>query len=181
MTTHFHLRPPVADMIFQLYGRPLHPELFDILARRRIRFRRGALDLWITTAGHAISWKDHRSILTEVAAGPEQLPEWGHLLKQRLRGERTEILGDTCGFQYQVSFQVESLSPEQFVNVHHELLADGGKSGLLHAYATNPRWALTPVSSIQVEAWTGCLSLSTFHTFPDEGAVVKTQSLIEHD
>ena len=26
------LRPRVSDLVFQLYGRPLHPELFDILA-----------------------------------------------------------------------------------------------------------------------------------------------------
>ena len=24
MTTHFHLRPPVQEMVFQLFGRPLH-------------------------------------------------------------------------------------------------------------------------------------------------------------
>ena len=29
------VRPRVGDLIFQLYGRPLHPELFDILAVAR--------------------------------------------------------------------------------------------------------------------------------------------------
>jgi hypothetical protein len=32
---------------------------------------------------------------------------------------------------------------------------------------------------IAVESRSGCLFLSTFHTFPDEHAVVKSQSLIE--
>jgi len=32
---------------------------------------------------------------------------------------------------------------------------------------------------ITTEAWNGCLLLSSFHTFPDEHTVVKTQSLIE--
>jgi hypothetical protein len=32
---------------------------------------------------------------------------------------------------------------------------------------------------VSVEARAGCLFLSTFHTFPDEHTVVKTQSLIE--
>ena len=36
-----------------------------------------------------------------------------------------------------------------------------------------------PLGLITVEARPGCLFLSTFHTFPDEYAVVKTQSLIE--
>src|SRR5262245_38374387 len=57
MTTQFHLRPPVDDLVFQLYGRPVHPELFDILARRRIRCQDFTLQLWLTTTGHVISWQ----------------------------------------------------------------------------------------------------------------------------
>lgn len=179
MTTRFHLRPPVEDMVFQLYGRPLHPELFDVLAFRRIRQAGWSLNLWITTTGHMIAWQHQRTQLTELAAGGEELPEWGQLLNHPLRGERCAILGGTPAANYQVSFQVENLPPDQFLTVHHEIRADAGKSGLMHAYATNRRWALTPVSAIHVESWPGCLSLATFHTFPDECAVVKTQSLIE--
>ena len=33
---NLHLvRPPVAHLVFQLYAKPLHPELFDILATRK--------------------------------------------------------------------------------------------------------------------------------------------------
>jgi hypothetical protein len=179
MTTQFHLRPPVEEMVFQLYGRPLHPELFDVLAYRRLGQAGWSLNLWITTTGHVVSWQRDRTQITEVAAGREQLPEWGQLLRHRLRGERCAFLGAAPGVNYQVSFQVEALSPEQFLTVHHEIRADGGKSGLMHAYATNHRWALTPVSTIHVECWPGCLALAAFHTFPDECSVVKTQSLIE--
>jgi hypothetical protein len=168
-------------MAFQLYGRPLHPELFEILAARRIRRSGYALDLWITTTGHVITWKDGPSQLTEIVAGPEELPDWGLKLRHRLRGERCDMVGGANGISYQVSFQVETLSPENFLTVHSELLSDSGKDGLLHASVPNHRWALTPVSSIHVEAWGGGLSLSTFHTFPDECSVVKTQSLIENE
>jgi uncharacterized protein DUF2617 len=181
MTTHFYLRPPIQEMAFQLYGRPLHPELFEVLCARRIRRSDYILDLWITTTGHVITWKDGASQLTEIVAGPEELPEWGQLLRHRLRGERCDMVGGTLGVSYQVSFQVETLSPENFCTVHRELVAEGGKGGLVHAGSPNHRWALTPVSSIHVEAWGGGLSLSTFHTFPDECSVVKTQSLIEHE
>jgi hypothetical protein len=36
-----------------------------------------------------------------------------------------------------------------------------------------------PVSAVYAEPAAGGLALSSFHTFPDECAVVKTQSLIE--
>ena len=173
------LRPDVGEMVFQLYGRPLHPELFDILATRRLRFGDAGLDLWLTRTGHVISWQNRRCHLTEVVAADQPLPEWGQLLQHKLRGERCDMLGSLAEINYQVSFQLELLSPEQFLNVHQEVLADGGKHGLLHSFAPNHRWALTPVGLINVESRDGCLFLSTFHTFPDDYAVVKTQSLIE--
>jgi hypothetical protein len=176
---HPILRPNVEEMVFQLYGRPLHPELFDILATRRLRFGDATLSLWLTRTGHVISWQNRRFHLTEVVAADQPLPECGQLLRHKLRGERCDMLGNLTEVNYQVSFQLESLSPEQFLNVHQEILADGGKQGLLHAFAPNHRWALTPVGLINVEARAGCLFLSTFHTFSDDHAVVKTQSLIE--
>jgi len=157
----------------------LHPELFDILASRRIRRRNYVLNLWITGTGHVISWQSRNTHLTEVTAADHVLPECGHLLKHKLRGERCDMVGEMPGLNYQVSFQVEKLSPDQFLNVHQEILADGGKHGLLHAFAPNHRWALMPAGLVNVEAWGRCLSFTTFHTFPDECAVVKTQSLIE--
>jgi hypothetical protein len=173
------LRPNVEEMVFQLYGRPLHPELFDILATRRLRFGDAVLNLWLTRTGHVIFWQNRHRQLTEVVAGDQALPECGRLLTHRLRGERCDMLGNLTDLNYQVSFQLEMLAPEQFLNVHQEVLADGGQHSLLHSFAPNHRWALTPVGLINVESRAGCLSFSTFHTFPDDYAVVKTQSLIE--
>lgn len=179
MTTQYHLRPPLEAMQFQLYGRPLHPELFDVLAHRRVRQRAFTLDLWITTNGHVISWKSGRNHLTEVTVGGEELPAWGQLLKHRLQGERSALLESAPGLSYQVSFQVESLRAEQFQTVHRETLADAGKAALMHTYTTNHRWAVSPVSAIHAETFASSLSLTAFHTFPEECTVVKTQSLIE--
>lgn len=179
MTTRIQSRPPVEEMVFQLYGRPLHPELFDILASRRLKCRDFTLDLWLTATGHVISWANDRSRLTEMTAAAPDSPAWGQLLSHRLRGERCDMLGTLPNLNYQVSFQVEILPPKLFQTVHEEILADGGRRGLLLAFSPNHRWALNPVSAIHVESREGSLSLATFHTFPDEGAVVKTQSLIE--
>jgi hypothetical protein len=179
MTTQLYLRPSVSELDYRLYGGPLHPELFDVLAHRRMRHAGCTLHLWLTNAGHCISWNNRRVCLTEVTAGDRGLPEFGQLLRHQLRGERCDMLGCLPGVNYQVSFQVETLGPDLFLNVHHEILAGGGKQGLLHFFAPNQRLALSPLGAIQVGAWDGGLSLSTFHTFPDECAVVKTQSLIE--
>src|SRR5262249_780373 len=159
MTTRFHLRPPLDHLVFQLHGRPIHPELFDILAARRIKRGDCVLDLWLTTSGHVISWHGARSQLTEITATDAEAPAWGHLLSHPLPGQRSDQIDPAPELDYRVSFQVECLSPDQFLTVHREILADGGQRGLLHAYAPNHRWALTPVSAIHVESRDGCLSL----------------------
>ena len=38
---------------------------------------------------------------------------------------------------------------------------------------------MSTLGAIYLEAWDGCLALSTFHTFPGEHTIIKTQSLIE--
>ena len=134
------LRPAVGDLVFQLYGRPLHPELFDILAVRKIQRPDCDLTVRITRTGHVITWENQDVCLTEVtAAGDEPLPERRRLLHYRLRGEHTARLGCAYGVHYQMSFQVEVLPPELFLHVHEELLADGRKRGLLHNFPPHHR------------------------------------------
>ena len=78
-----------------------------------------------------------------------------------------------------MSSQVEILPPEQFLHVHEELVADGARKGMLFHFRPENRFGLSPLGVVIVEALPACLSVSAFHTFPDEFAIIKTQSLIE--
>jgi hypothetical protein len=174
------LRPAVSDLIFQLYGRPLHPELFDILAVRKIQREDYQLTVRITRTGHVISWENADVHLSEVTAAAEQeLPERRRLLHYKLRSEHCGRLLCAHGIHYEMSFQVEVLSPEIFLQIHEEIIADGGKRGLLHHFPARTRWGVAPLGYITAEAGRGSLILCSFHTFPNEYTVVKTQSLIE--
>ena len=176
----YFLRPAVCDLVFQLYGRPLHPELFDILAVRKIQREDYDLTVRITRTGHVITWENTDVCLTEVtAAADQELPQRRRLLHYRLRSEHSGRLACAHGIHYQMSFQVEVLPPEIFLHVHDEILADGHKRGLLHNFPSHHRLAVAPLGFVSAEARPGCLILSTFHTFPTEHTVVKTQSLIE--
>ena len=174
------LRPRVGDLVFHLYDRPLHPELFDILAQRKIQREDYELTVRITRTGHLVSWDNRDVHLTEVTAAADlPLPSYRARLKHRVRGEHCATL--PCGprLHYQNSFQVEALSPEIFLHVHDEIVADGEKRGLLHHFPAAHRFEVPPLGFVTADARPGCLLLSTFHTFPDEHTVVKTQSLIE--
>ena len=175
-------RPRVDDLVFHLYNRPLHPELFETLAFRRVERDGYVLNVRITPAGHVLTWDTPTAHLTEItAARDHELPASGFVIRHRFQGEHTDAVQPAPAISYQMSSQVEVLTPELFRHVHEEILADGLKRGLLHRFNPHHRLALSPLGFVAVEAWKGCLSVATFHTFPDEFTVVKTQSLIERE
>lgn len=174
------VRPKVADLVFRLYDRPLHPELFDVLAARRVERDGCRLTVRITRPGHLLTWEQGPHRVTEaVATVGQDLPAAGRRLANRIGGGQRGRCLIAPGVRYQVSSQVEVLPPEQFLHVHEELRADGEAKGLLFHFRPNNRFGLSPIGVVIAEALPQCLAVSAFHTFPDEFAVVKTQSLIE--
>ena len=179
MTTR-SLRPAVAELSFQVYGRPLHPELFDVLAERRILHPDFLLCVRVTPTGHVLSWDNGAVHLSEATVGPEQqMPPSRRLWAQPFRHESSVKLDCGKGVRYQAAWHAESLSSEAFVAVHDEILADGGKRGLLFHFGGASRLALAPLAHLTAEFRPGCLFLTALHTFPREFAILKTQSLIE--
>ena len=129
------VRPRVTDLVFQLYGRVLHPELFEIHASRTIERGGYSASVAITSAGHLLCWRKGGLTLTEVAASATQpLPQKRRLFSYRLSGERNDRMECRGGACYQMSFQLENLAPELFWTFQQELCADGGRRGLLHRF-----------------------------------------------
>jgi hypothetical protein len=107
------VRPPVAELVFRLYDRPLHPELFDVLAARRVDRDGYRLCVAVTRAGHTLTWSCGAACVAEVTATADQeLPAAGRRLGHRLGGgERTGRCDPAPGVRYHVSSQVEVLPP----------------------------------------------------------------------
>jgi hypothetical protein len=174
------VRPKVAELVFQLYGRSLHPELFDVRESRVVERGDYGVKLDITGAGHVITWRHKGLTLTEVAAHAAQpLPKMRRLIAYKLRGERHDHLECRGGATYRMNFQLESVEPELFWAFQHELTRDAERRGLLYCFNSDNRVALGALSFIGVESRQRSLLVQAFHTFPDDYAIVKTQSLFE--
>ena len=173
------VRPRVAELVFQLYGRPLHPELFDILAVRKFQRDDYELRIWITRTGHVITFENEDVLLTEVADADQAFSDQRRFLRYAMRGEHSGKFQCCHGILYQTSFQVETLPEEIYLHVHDEILADGNKRGILHNFQPNHRLAIAPLGYVVVESRQNCVLFSTFHTFPEENTVIKSQTLIE--
>ena len=175
-----HGRSRVADLGFHLFSRALHPDWLAPRRHRRLVRESWEADVRVIEGGHAIHWSSGATRLTEVLAGPETvLPEAGLLFHSNLRHERSTVLRPREGVEYQVCLEVERVDAEIFRRLCEELTLDADQGGLFHRFQSTNRLNPAPLSRIQIEARRRGLSIQTFHTFPDERAIVRTQSLFE--
>lgn len=174
------VRPKVAELAFQLYGRALHPELFEVYQSRRVERGGYTAQIDITSDGHLVTWRFGGITLTEVAASAQHpLPQKRRLMSYRLRGEREDRIKCRGGITYDVKFQLESATPDVFWAFRQELRPSVQNQGMLHMFDASGRMAMGALSYIYIETRNRSLAVNAFHTFPDDCAILKSQSLFQ--
>jgi hypothetical protein len=173
-------RSRVGDLTFQVFGRPLHPDWLTVRGHKRVSHAAWEADVRIIEGGHAIHWSAGDVRLVEILAGPETaLPEPGLLYHSSVRHERSTALRPGGRAEYQTCFAVERVDTEVFAHLCDELTLDPARGGLYHRFRSANRLAPAPLSRVYVEGRPRGLAIQAFHTFPQERAIVRTQSLFE--
>jgi hypothetical protein len=173
-------RSRVADLAFHVFTRALHPDWFAVHRSSRIVQTSWEADVRIIEGGHAVVWASGGSRVTEILSGREvPLPEPGLLFHSPIRHERSVVLRPGPRVEYQTCFEADRVDPEVFAHLSEELTLDSRRGGLFHRFARTNRMAPPPLSHLQIEARTRGLSIQAIHTFPDERAIVRSQSLFE--
>jgi Protein of unknown function DUF2617 len=173
-------RSRIADQAFQVFARAIHPDWFAVRQHRRVSQDGWEADIRIIEGGHAIIFRSGAIRLSEVLAGPEtHLPEPGLLFHSSIRRERTMSLRPGDALDYQTCFDVERADPEVFAHLSDEMVLDERRGRLFHRFAPANRMAPAPISHICIDARVKGLSVHAFHSFPDERAIIRTQSLFE--
>ena len=175
------IRPKVAELVFQLYGRPLHPELFQVFCTRTVDHGEYEARIDITSAGHIVAWRHQSITLTEVATGAHApLPQKRRLLSYRLQGERNDQVDCRGGVRYLMGFQLEKVQPDVFWNYQNDLFQDNDETeGMIYRFDSSGRLAIGAISYIHIDVRMRVLRVQAFHTFPDDYAIVKSQSIFE--
>ncbi|MFV2068873.1 MAG: DUF2617 family protein [Pirellulales bacterium] len=172
------VRPKIAELVFQLYGRALHPELFEVYESREIQRGDYSAKVDITSAGHVVTWRHQGLTLTEVAAASNHpLPKKRRLMSYRLKGRCDDRVECRGGATYEMKFALEPVDREVFWTFQQELSLDSTHQGMLHKFNSSGRMALGALSYIHVESRDRSLLIQAFHTFPDDYAIVKIESL----
>ncbi len=171
------VRPKIAELVYQLYARSLHPELFDSHQSHTVERGGYKATIQITSAGHVVAWQYGGLTLTEVAAGAQHpLPKLRRLMACRLKGERSDRLEIRPGVSYEMQFSLEPADPEKFVAYQRELTLQATRKGMLQRFAPSGRLTSGALSYVNVESRDKTLCVQAFHTFPDDCAVLKIQS-----
>lgn len=173
-------RSRVSDLLVLVYGRSIHPDWHGCV--EHARYRRGSweADVRIIDGGHAVAWAAGNARITEILTRVDApTPETGLLFQSPVIRERTARLQPIAGAEYQVCVETERLDAELFRHLTEELVLDGPKGGIFHRDKPLGRFDPAPISRVHVEARVRGLTIHGFHTFPEELAIVRTQSLFE--
>ncbi len=171
------VRPKIADLNFHLYGRSIHPELFDTCVCRYIERENYRIRLNITSDGHLLVFEHDSIVLAEVAASAlHPLPSKRQLICCPIESAREEQTSFQDRVHYQCEFQLDIVPPKTFFSIAQQINSSKECEGLIHRFQSSGRMAFGAVSYINIQAFQNHVRLKTFHTFPDSCAIVKSQS-----
>ncbi|MGQ0627936.1 MAG: hypothetical protein ACT4PL_07525 [Phycisphaerales bacterium] len=203
-----HAKAAAADYQLVLYRRALHPELFNMKARRTIRSHDGELEAWLMTGSHLLRFRHEAHCACELVIDrDDQLPTAGAVAMFPCSSERdyehlftdavetdpgapsvVPVLPATRGpggVRYMTTVQTETLSGSLFAATYQEInsLSDSPDALVV-------RWA-EPTTSHSGPGGGACISLLEFDKYPGEihthayhliasaGLVVRTESIFE--
>jgi hypothetical protein len=163
---------------FALYGRSLHPELFDIFVEREVYRDNYAATFWIIGASHAVSFRAGRRILTEIVADRDtDLPvqfkigafRFGHNPQSRFRYDD--------GIAYDARFDYHTCADEdEFRRKLRDIKQAVIANGVYHVFDEDSSSRLPTVTALGFTPREKSLNVRTFHTFPEELTVIETHS-----
>src|SRR5690606_35937902 len=139
----------VAELVFQFYGRSLHPELFEVQQQRSIERSAYRVGIKITGTGHVVSLEllEHVEgesrvgmVLTEVATSAHHpLPIKRRLMSHRLFGDQQDVIECRGAVRYETEFGLEQVDRETILDYQKQLLLVGNQQGLTYQFSSGGR------------------------------------------
>jgi hypothetical protein len=170
----------VEELTFSLFQRPIHPELFQIYAKREVKTEKYEALIWVTGCTHVVSVFSGAICLSEVVSAPGQLlPERGLIERFQFRSPRSHKCTLSRGVSYMTDFQVEKMNPNLYQQSHTDLERFARNRGIFVKFQTPGSGGLQPFCYIDFEARRSELHIHTFSAYPEQVTMIKTQSLFD--
>lgn len=163
-----------------LYQRPLHPELFRILAQHEYERKAYQSDVWLVEGGHVVTFNANDNSLVEVIAmRSDPATDRGLIQSIPCRGERYHEMTAPGNIRYMISTQEEQLTSTLYEATKHEISTYAQRRELMMAQtpATTDMGGI--LSVLDVECRSHELLVQSFHLFDESFMVIKTQGIFE--
>ncbi|MCH2211365.1 MAG: DUF2617 family protein [Fuerstiella sp.] len=172
-------RPDVTDMVLRTYERPLHPELFESVRTCSFSVGGHRATVRLGMSGHMLVFRTSDKTLTEVVTTRQHsLPERLKVIHRRLIGYRTHMI-DLSGVRYHCSYQLEHVPVDIYLQLHREMESDAKSATLAITIPGTTSHSPDCISQLKCDVLTEGLVIHAFHTFPENAAILRTQTLFE--
>jgi hypothetical protein len=171
------IRPAIAEHSLFLFGRSIHPELFQVFRTKHVQRTKYSARIDITGDGHVITFVRNHSVLSEVVCSRNQpLPQRRRLSASPLRGKYNQKLERQSAIRYKTECERESVSPDIFWTFQSQLQKADSGNELIHMFDPSGRIAYGAISFLHVQERDSHLLVQAFHTFPDDHTILKSVS-----
>jgi len=164
-----------------VYNRPLHPELFDLQARRIDRHGDYEAENWVTPAGHVVRFTYGGQVCTEtVLENADHLPELGLVYVLPCLGEKEYEYEpqDEDKIGYVTTIQTETLTNNLYNATLREMQDFARETGALsHTYQDAD--GVTCLSVLDTQKYKREFHVQSYHLLGASGLVLRTQSIFE--
>lgn len=171
------VRPKISELAFRVFGRSVHPELFEIFDSRTIVRDQYQLRVDITGSGHCLTWQRDGATLCEIAASVHQpLPANRLLFDQTIRDAVSSTIPVAPQVEYAFQYQIEHADWETLAAIQAHLFSSRPCEGMMFQFHSSGRMALGGISYINIQSRINRVHVRAFHTFPDASFVMKSES-----
>lgn len=174
------LRPSISETSYRYFDRPLHPELFNPAVVGRVRTQGYEMTLGLCQGGHFLQMSSQGKTMVEVTAPDSQvLSTYGLQQTYFFNDEEELVVEADQPFGYHFAGQVDPVDFAVFTRVQMELEIEAARAFLAFQFPAHHRLLPGPLSLAKVEGNERMLTVHTFHTFPEDLVILRTQSLFE--
>lgn len=167
--------------VFRLmvYRRALHPELFDLQARRMHRQDGYEVECWVIPGGHVLRYQVGEHCVSEtVIENGDHLPEHGLVYALPCLGEKDYELELDERINYITTMQTESLTDNLYQTTFRELVETADELGALSHEWTDPD-GVPCLSMLDMQRFKREYHVQSYHLLGASGLVLRTQSIFE--
>lgn len=163
----------LSQLVFHLYGRSLHPELFAIIDERQLWRDDYRVVFRIVDTGHLVTFQTHKRTLTEaVLVRGQELPVQRRIAGFSFEHNPQKSFRYDDSVRYDARFDLRTVEPEAAENEIHQAIMRNG----FMCRSLTPGCDVESVSAISYVTGPGVLSVRTHRTFPAESLMLVTHA-----